>query len=305
MTASRLSRGFLLGAGLMAGSEMVNRAARIVTAIVLARTLEVTEFGVAAVVLTTWELVRMLTHNGLGARIVAARPDELAATCRHVHRLNWGVGITIFVVQCALAYPVAHAFDRPDVAPMLLALAATYLVYPFVMVRAFLAQRDPRLVFTAAAGSLQLVIDSLGSALLALAGAGVWSVVVPKLLIAPLWVVVHRAYAPAPPQERGRDDGARAILSFSARVFAAEALNTLRNNMDRIVVGRVLGLEALGTYSFAVNAGVGNTQSLATALGAAILPYLSAVGGDLRARFFASMAVTAAGIVPIVVLQAA
>ena len=65
--------GLLAPAGLMTGAELVNRVTRIVTAIALARSMGIAEFGIAMVALTVHELVRMFIQNGLG----------------HSHRCGW------------------------------------------------------------------------------------------------------------------------------------------------------------------------------------------------------------------------
>ncbi len=65
-------------------------------------------------------------------------------------------------------------------------------------------------------------------------------------------------------------------------------------------------MEALGMYAFAANSGAGITQSLSTAVGNAVLPFIAASGKDGGAvgRFWTSVRLMAAGIVPIVALQA-
>lgn len=297
-------RSLLHGAATMVMAEMVNRIARLATIIVLARMLTLEEFAVVALALTVWELVRMLSHNGLGARIVTAQESELGGVCRTVNRLNWLIGTSMCALQCALAWPVANAFGKPELALMLIALSVTYLINPLSMVRAFLAQRIPGLRFTAASTTALAASDNLLTAALVLSGFGPWGAILPKIILAPAWLIAHMLWAPAPPTARV-SVASTDVMRFSLQVFVAEAMATARQHADRLVIGRVLGIEALGVYAFAANSGAGITQSLSAAASNAILPFLSRStpsegGAD---RFWVSVKVMAAGIVPIVALQ--
>jgi teichuronic acid exporter len=74
-----------------------------------------------------------------------------------------------------------------------------------------------------------------------------------------------------------------------------------------LIVGKTLGLQAFGIYSFGSNTGSGIATGLATALGQAVLPFLSdgREQSDLRARFRLSIAAMSFVIMPIVMLQVA
>ena len=92
------------------GAEMANRITRIVTAVALARTMGIAEFGIAMAALTVHELVRMFIQNGLGTRIVTASDSELPQTAQAVHRLNWALGLTLCTLQLMVAWPIALHF---------------------------------------------------------------------------------------------------------------------------------------------------------------------------------------------------
>ena len=288
----------------MAGAEMGNRVTRIITAIVLARTLTTIEFGVIALILTTYELVRMLIHNGLGARIVQAEEAELDEVCAAVNRLNWIVGGAMCVVQAAIAWPMHYFFDA-DVAPMLVVLGIVHLIYPAGLVRSCLALRDNRLGFTAAMLFFQISLDNIATAGLAMMGYGVWAAVIPKVVVAVLWVAITLVHIKPRPRAQVAPQKMRDVITYGRRVLAAETLNTFRANADKLIVGKALGMEAFGIYSFATNTGSGIATGLASALGQAALPYLSRgrENSDLRRRFNLSVTAMSLVIMPIVTLQ--
>lgn len=294
----------LRGSALMAAAEMGNRVSRILTAIVLARMLTTVEFGVMALILTTYELVRMLIHNGLGARIVQAGEDELEEVCAAVNRVNWIVGAIMCAIQIAVAIPLQYFFDA-EVAPMLVVLGVVHLIYPIGLVRACVALRDNRLGYTAGMLFFQITFDNVATAFMAILGYGVWAAVVPKVIVAILWVIVTLGrVAPIKSVPVSREK-MRDVIAYGRSVLGAETLNTFRANADKLIVGKALGMEAFGIYSFATNAGSGIATGLAGALGQAFLPYLSKgrANADTRERFMLTVKAMSIVIMPLVTLQ--
>ena len=300
-----LPAGAVQGTAWMVGAEMLNRISRIATALVLARMFTTAEFGMMALILTTYEIVRMLIHNGLGARIACAGESEIDSVACAVWRINWAVGLAMCCVQIAIAIPV-QAFFGAGVAPMLAVLGLVHLIYPIGMVHSSLALRGNRLRFTAALLGFQITMDNLLTAGLALAGFGVWSAVAPKLIIAAAWAGIHLACVPGWRWQKVPRPLMWEVTGFAKAVFCAEALNTLRANADKLIVGKVLGIEAFGIYSFAANAGAGITTGLSNALGQAALPYMS--GGapgaaQLLARFRIVLKGMCAIVLPVILAQ--
>lgn len=261
-------------AGWMSIAEAVNRVTRILTAIALAYAFSIEEFGFAAAVLTVHELTRALIQNGLGTRIVTATDSEVGETTSAVNTLNWALGGFIFVLQIAIAWPVAAHLGQPELATAIVALAAVHVIYPFAMVRVYLAQRASRWRLVSAAIAAQAACDNLLTAGLALAGLGIWAVVIPKLLVALGWVIFHRRMTGWTRDEDASRSTYRRLVVFASRILSVEILSCLRAHGDKALVGAILGPTALGLYAFAANIGKGITLSLSASLGAVILPYM-------------------------------
>ena len=67
------------------------------------------------------------------------------------------------------------------------------------------------------------------------------------------------------------------MFSFAGPLLVSEVLATIRNQCDKLIVGAMLGIEALGIYYFAYNAGLGLSLSLTNALNASLYPHLAEV----------------------------
>ena len=289
-------------------SEVFVRATRLITAVVLARLMDPITFGLAALVLTINELIRVFNRNGIGAKIVQCDDRELKQITNTAYRLNFVFCISLFIIQCLISYPLARFYNTPQLIPMLQVLSVTYLLMPFGMVQASLVQREQKLKTTAMIDGTQVGIDNIITALLALFGFGAWAIILPKFLTSPIWVFGYRyahQWKPSGPIVSFHlwSD----ILKFGQYYLSIELLKTARLNLDNMIIGRLLGMEALGIYYFARNAGLGFSLTLINAVNSALYPNLCDVKNnlsELKQRFTHNLKRIALIAVPLISLQA-
>ncbi len=299
---------FLRNLGWLGISEVFVRLTRLLTAVILAQVLEPIVFGVAALVLTANELIRVFSRNGIVAKIVQCEEEHLQKVCNTAYRLNIIFCFVMFITQVLLAYPLADWYDTPELVPMLQVLALTYLLMPFAMVQAALVQRQQRLKSMAMIDGGQVAVDNVLTALLALLGFGAWAIVLPKFLTSPIWVLGYRYAHPwSPNGSITKFDMWREVLKFGRYYLSIEVLKSARLNLDNMLIGRILGVEALGIYYFARNAGLGFSLTLINAVNSALYPNLCEVSSNLeqlRARFSKNLKQIGLVVVPLLLAQA-
>ena len=280
---------FLRNLGWLGASEVVVRLTRLLTAVVLARFLDPLTFGLAALVLTINELVRVFSRNGIGAKIIQCDDSELDQICNTAYRLNMLFCLILFFIQCGLAYPLARWYEVPELIPMLQVLSLTYLLMPFAMVHAALVRRQQNLKSVAMIDGGQVAVDNIITAFLAVIGFGAWAIVLPKFLTAPIWVLGYRMATKWSPSGPVFSLALwREVLEFGRYYLSIEVLKTARLNLDNMIIGRLLGMEALGIYYFARNAGLGFSLTLINAVNSALYPNLCEVRSnlsELKARY--------------------
>ena len=259
----------------LVAAEGVSRASRILAALALAYALSPALFGAAALVMTVAEFLRAPARVGTMQAIVRAPDADLPAVTAAAVRLNWGVHLGLGAVQCLLAHPLAAWFGAPDIAAPLIALSAVFALYPLAFGRVAMLHRAADLKAVAKMSAACLTLANLATAVLALTGFGLWSVVVPRLLSAVLWVILARRRS-APPPRAARPGSVRPILRDGVSILGSEMLKSARANLDKPLVGALLGMEALGYYAFASNLGLGLGQSLLKGFSDALFPHLCA-----------------------------
>ncbi|MEO9600888.1 oligosaccharide flippase family protein [Parasphingorhabdus sp.] len=263
-------------------AEMVNRIVRILVVVVIARQLVPELVGVAALTLSLFELIRVIANIGVGQKIIVAPEALLERICNSAYKIFWKWCTAVALIQFCVAGILHMGFDQPLAAKMLAALCGVYFFMPGGLVQCFRLMRAKKLPTVAKIGASQTIADHLITGVLVLAWANPWAIVLPKLLTAPLWLIMMRK------AEDWSFDPAKGfvsrteILSFGVAILATDILLALRNNLDKLIISGFLGVTALGSYYFAFNAGIGIIGALATAFGTVIYPYLCNPGAQTQ-----------------------
>jgi teichuronic acid exporter len=297
---------FVRNIGWMGLGEVGIRVSRLLATVLLARLLTPEDYGIAAIVLMTTEFVRVFTRNGIGDKLVQAEAEEVGDLCQTAWCLNWMIGIGLFLVQLVGSFAVASFYDNERLILPIMLVGCTYLIYPLAMVQTALVRRENRLKIFSLTNLAQVVADNLLTGLLAVLGFGMWAIVLPKLLVAPVWVGMMLHYQHWRPRPVFTLQRWQRILGFGSRILGVEMLNTFRENVDYLLIGRVIGMKALGVYYFAFNAGLGLSLSVINALAISLYSDLCLVSSQpqqLRQRFGRNLITIAKVIVPLVALQ--
>jgi len=300
------SDAFLSGAGWLGMAQVIGRVFRLLTTLIVARLMTPEYFGLAAIALASNEIAHVIARFGTSAYIVQANDEELKRNKHIANALNWAIGFALFSLQCAAAYPIAMWYDAPELAWPICILALSYLMMPFGELHGALNQRNNNLDALAKGDIYQAIGDCILTISLAVTGFGVWALILPKVLVVPLWVIPQRRRVKYKAKWPSSWDSTGTIVTFGRQVLGVELLTIFRTNIDVLIVGTLLGVNALGVYFFAMNAGLGITRSLLSALSRALYSYLCGCTDDnpIEKRFKRGLTLTFLVVVPWVALQA-
>lgn len=303
----QLSGQFIRNVGWLGGAELANRIFRLGTTFTLARLFSPHDYGLVAAVFTTYEFTTVFTMRyGIGAKIIQADEQELEVICDTSYWLNWILCISLFIIQCVAAFPVASFYKDNRVILPICVLALVYLMLPIFMVQSALIQRENRLKITALCNVTQSIVSNILTISMALLGLGMWAVVLSTVLTTPVWIVINYINHPWRPPKSFQLKRWQEIANFSKDLLGVELLGKVRGNIDYLIIGRFLGVNALGIYYFAFNAGLGISQNVMNTFTSALYPHLCAARGDfqqLKERYFSSLKSTAIIVVPLILLQ--
>jgi PST family polysaccharide transporter len=302
-----LSNRFIKNASWLSAAELVNRVLRLGTTVVIARMLTPYDYGLVAVVLTTNEFSNVFTlRAGIGSKLIQAKEEDLEVLADTAYWMNWLLCIAMFILQCIAAFPIGWYYGSEQVILPICVIALTYLMLPTFAVQNSLIYRENRLKIPALCNALQALIANVLTIVLTLLGFGIWAIVLPVVFSLPVWIIVNRINHPWRPSKPFSLHRWREIAGFSLNVLGVDLLGKIRANLDYLLVGRMIGIDALGVYYFAFNAGLGISLSLIQSLTWSLFPHLCDSRGDmaeLKKRYFNSLKVVALLIIPWVIFQ--
>ncbi|WP_254568469.1 lipopolysaccharide biosynthesis protein [Oscillatoria sp. HE19RPO] len=302
----KLNNKFVQNIGWLTGAEFAIRVIRLLTTVVLARFLTQYDYGLAAIVLTTYEFTRVFTDIGIGAKLIQAEPEELEDLCRNAYWMSWVIYSGLFLIQALVAFPIAWFYSDTNLVLPIVVLGGVFLVTPVGVVQAILLRRENRLEIQALNHVAVQGTSNLLSLVFAVLGFGIWAIVIPKLMVTPLWAYIYIRNHSWRPKGGFRSEKWKEIFGFGKNVLGVELLKTLRTNLDYLLVGRFLGITELGIYFFAFNAGLGISLSIIKSINAALLPHLCSMREDwskMKKQFYKSLKLIAALIIPLALLQ--
>lgn len=298
---------YIRNVGWLGAAELFNRIFRLGATVTLARIFTKEDYGLMAFVYTTFDIASVFTFkHGISAKIIQTNEKQLTTIANTSYWLNWFMCIGIFLLQCAASFPIAYFFNNNKLILLLCASALVYLTFPLFMVNSAIIERENRLKVTAMCNVGQSFVSNIIIVVLTLSGMEIWSIVLAMLLANPVRIFITWRYSSWRPPKKFNLEGWQEIISFGKNLLGVEVLTKLRMNLDYLIVGKFLGLEALGLYFFAFNAGSGITTNVVYALNSALFPHLCEVRTDqkqLQKQYYKSLKSSAAIVVPLVILQ--
>jgi O-antigen/teichoic acid export membrane protein len=214
---------------------------------VLARMLTPEEFGVAAAAGFFILLAGRLSELGFNAALVRAKEVE-PVHYSTVFVAQLVIGVATFLIMVALAPLIGRFYEIPSPGLVIPVAAVGFLITPFGTVPSAILQRNFEFKKTATVDWVQLLALSVANLVFAMLGFSYMSLVYGRLVQLLTAAVLRIYFARWKPSLQFSFPAFRQILPSGAGFFTKRLLDYSAQNGDNLVVGKVLGLGALGLY---------------------------------------------------------
>lgn len=258
-------------------SYVGGRVLVLISTAILARLLVPEEFGVVALALIFMALLETVKDLGLSQALVAAPEDEVLDQADTVFVSSVAMGAVLALAAAAMAPLAALFFDEPQLVALVPVLGLNFFIRSLGSTHYALAQKRLDFRSRTAAEFADVVVRGLTGIVLALAGLGVWSLVIGYLvgtttLTVTLWLLVKWR-----PSYHLRRDQLPSLLRFGGTLTGVDVIAAVISNVDYVFVGKLLGPAALGLYT------------LGYRLPQLVIVNLSAVAGQVLFPAFANV----------------
>lgn len=231
----------------------INQSFAFVTRLVLAKLLFPEQFGLVGMAMVFNGLVQVLNNLGIGAALVQFKEKNLRE--EHYHTAFWtGViwSATLYLIMFFVIAPLAASFyNEPMLISIIPVMSIGILCSPLNLVH--VAQLTKRMNFkritfidntsNIGAGILALV--------LAFMGAGVWSLVFNSVATILIAIPLYFKSTGWTPKLMWDKKAFKDIFGFGAYTTGSNILNYCYNNVDYLLIGKLLSAPVLGAYTLA------------------------------------------------------
>ena len=281
-----LKRSTTRGALISTASQAASFAVRIGSMMILARLLLKEDFGLVNMVTAFTGFLGIFRDAGLGMAAVqrASITDAQSSTLFWV---NLGVGGLLAALAGVIAPMLVLFYGEPRLFWVTVTLGTSFLFNGAAAQHRAQLQRAMRFATLVIIDAVSLIVSTAVGIAMAVAGYGYWALVVmticpPIVSVAGIWWAT--GWVPGWPL---RGTGVRSMLRYGGLVTVNNVIFYLAYNVDKMLLGRFWGAEALGVYGRSYQLVNIPTENLNSTIGLVAFPGLSRLQNDpARVRSF-------------------
>ncbi|HEY5806379.1 MAG TPA: lipopolysaccharide biosynthesis protein, partial [Povalibacter sp.] len=265
------------GSAWLSASRAIVNVLSLLSTILLARLLVPDDFGVVSLATTMLMIVTSVTELSLSMALVRheAPSREHFDTAWTLNGLR---GLLIGVLFAAAGIPVAAIYGDQRLIGVMVALGASVFMSGLTNPRSIMLQRDLIFWQEFVLNVAQKLAGFVVSISIAYFYRTYWALVIGTLAMQATNVLV--SYTILPYRPRVSFAHVRELMSFSIWLTGGQIVNTLNWRFDYLLIGRALGMGALGHYSVGSNLAQIPTREATAPLTKVIFPGFSSIRGS-------------------------
>ncbi len=246
-----------------------------VSGIVLARLLTPHDYGVIGMLTIFLAISNTFIDGGFGSALIQKKqPTDIDYSTI----LYWNIGFSIFlyVVLYFLAPLIAQFYDLPITCDVLRVQGIVLIINAARIVQHNQLRKHLEFKKVAIINLSSYVVALLATIFLAWLGWGVWALVAQQLIVGTLCSSLYWITAKWRPVLVFSMKSFKELFSFGGFVLFSNLYNTLCNNIQGLLIGKVYTSSTLGLYSKARGLELNSSQFISSVLDQVSYPVLAA-----------------------------
>jgi PST family polysaccharide transporter len=254
-------------------------ALQVGSVVLLARLLTPADFGVFAVIAVFLSVLELLKDMGLST-VTVQRPSLNERQISTLFWLNVGLGVMVGAIFAALGPFLARLYGQPVLGDIVPVVAICFLFTGLAAQHLALLRRQMQFGTAALIQVGAEMLGMLAAVGAALGGAGLWSLVVQRLV----WAAATAAGAWLAcgwhPGRPGPIRDVREMIAFGGNATAAMIVSQLAASLDKALIGWWSGIAAAGLFERSQKLVFLPIQNFNSPLAAVAVPALSRLAGQ-------------------------
>ena len=259
--------------------RVARQALQFVIGIILARLLAPADYGLVGVLAIFIAIANVLANGGLGLALIQ-RKDLTQADETSAFYLNVVLGVLLTGVLYALAPAIAVFYGQPVLREMVWVASFQVLLTALGVVQGALFTRAMDFRTQAVVSLAVTAVSGTAGILLAVNGAGVWSLVAQGLLGCALNTLLLWIVSPWRPRGRPAWSRLRALASFSGNSLGSGLLYVGFDSLYPAVIGKLYSPASLGFFTRANQLQQLPAMIVTDVVGRVAFPHFSSIQSD-------------------------
>lgn len=245
-----LFRRALGGGAVVAGAYAVSQFARLVSNLILTRLLFPEAFGIMALVFVVLQGLQLFSDVGIGPAITRSARGDDPAFLNTAWTINVVRGAALWLIACALAWPVAWFYAEPSLAALVPVGALTLLIGGFFPTRIDTANRHLLLGRVTLLDLASQIVGIVVMIVLALITGSIWALVIGTVFGVLAKLVLSWMLLPGEANRFHWEPKAlHELVHFGKWILVSTACGFLLSQGDKAILGAWLSMAELGHYN--------------------------------------------------------
>jgi O-antigen/teichoic acid export membrane protein len=287
------------------GAQMANFAFRLGSLMMMARLLNPKDFGLVGMVTAFTGVLSLFRDFGLSSATVQ-REEVTEEQLSTLFWINMLVGLILAGLTLALAPLMVRFYHEPRLLGITMALSVGFLFNASGVQHSAILQRQLRFTALAVISILSWGVGTAVAVVMAEMGLRYWALVgmalaIPLTTSVCLWI--SAAWVPGMPHRRC---GIHSMMRFGGTITLNGLVVYVAYNMEKVLLGRFWGPEAIGLYGRAYQLANIPTDNLNSSVGEVAFSALSRVQNDpprFRNYFLKGYSLVLALTIPITIVS--
>jgi O-antigen/teichoic acid export membrane protein len=277
------------------------QSTRFLTVVILARLLDPSDYGTAAIAVVLASFAPTVGDMGMGSALV--QTDRATRVVRST--VFWGslaFGASISLLFVLLAPPLGRFLDDPRIGTIVGVGGLTFLIYSLGSTSQALFMRAMKFRALELRYLAALVLAGVLAIGGAAAGLGPWALVIQQVALTVTFVALLWWRAESYPSMTFSRPTFRPLFAFAVRVAGARWARLLELLVLSILIGRFVGIPDLGTWSFSMSTVILPLTVITIPIAEVLFAAFSRLQGDrdrIAALWLDSIGLLAAAVLPL------
>ena len=262
------------------GGKLSIQGMGFIITIILARLLEPSDFGLIAMIMVVIGITQVFTDVGLGGALIQRR-KLLPIHYSSVFYFNILIATCLTLITYFSADLIATFYDNRALTPLTQSISFLFIISALSSVQAIRLRKQLNYTLLTKVSFISSLLSGVIGVLLAVNGAGVWSLMVQVILQGIFYNLIIWNYSEWKPSLAFSFKALKQLWKFGFRMFLSGVLDAVFTRLDFLIIGKVFSASTLGYFQLAKQFNSLVIKYSSGSLMAVMFPLLSQVQKDL------------------------